>query len=68
MTLNPNDVRISQTWANFILFIQREVPFGEVKIKLVGGEPVKLLTKTRDIRFDKVETLPRYSPTVDDIP
>jgi len=66
--LNPNDVKISQTWANFMLFVQREVPFGDIKIRIVNGEPVEPLEWRRKIRFDKVETLPQYSTTVNDTP
>ena len=34
-------IQVSDAWANFILFVQREVPFGEVKIKVVNGEPIE---------------------------
>jgi len=68
MTLNPNDVKVTKNWANFMLFVQREVPFGDIKVKFVNGEPIEPIEWRRKIRFDKVETLPKYSPAIDNEP
>lgn len=52
------DVRIPGSWVRFISYCQTEIPHGDMKIKVVNGQPVKLLESKPDIRFDKDSAIP----------
>ena len=50
---------ITVAWANFISFAKTQCPHGHIDIRIVNGEPNKLIKFERDIRFDKVDTIPK---------
>ena len=53
-------LKISTAWANFILYCQKVVPYGDIKIRIVNGEPRDLLSTDRKIKFDQPQTLPSW--------
>ena len=52
------EARVTPAWLRFILFCQKEIPHGEVKVQIVSGEPTKLIDFKRAIRFDKEGSVP----------
>jgi len=52
------ELKVTHAWANLILYCKREIPHGDIHIKIVNGQPTKLLDQKKDIRFDKPNTLP----------
>ncbi len=55
---NASDVRAPLSWIRFVRFCQLEIPFGTVGVRLVAGQPTILLKSKREVRFDKMETIP----------
>lgn len=53
------EIRVTIPWLNLIVFCQDEVPYGEVTVKIVNGQPTLLVRSQRDIRFDKDDTIPK---------
>jgi len=49
------EVRISESWINFIQWSKNNIPNGQICFTIANGEPVKLITKYTEtnIRFDK---------------
>ena len=52
------EAKITDAWKRFILYCQREVPHGEVRVQIVSGEPTRLLDLKKAIRFDKEDSIP----------
>ena len=52
------ELRITHTWANFILYCRRYLKYGEIRVRIVNGEPTEPLDEKAKRRFDKPETLP----------
>ena len=50
---------ITAAWANFISFAKTQCPHGHIDVRIVNGEPNKMLNCERDIRFDKPDTIPK---------
>jgi len=53
VAMDTREVVVSPSWIRFIRFCKTKVPNGDIKIKIVNGEPTRLLEKKEDIRFDK---------------
>ena len=51
--------KIPASWLRLIQYCQTELPHGELKVRIVNGEPTALLEAHRAIRFDKSETIPK---------
>ena len=59
MTQKPQKgYKLTDNWRRFILFVYRSCPNGIVSIKVVEGQPYKLIDAKRDIRFDKDGDIP----------
>ena len=43
------------------MFVKREVPHGELSIKVVNGEAVEVVSFKRKIRLDKADSLGQVS-------
>ena len=54
----PVEIHVTEAWIRFIRYCQTELPHGEVKVKIVNGDPTQLLGFSRSVRFDKPETIP----------
>lgn len=52
------EIRLTQSWTEFIRFCQAEAPYSDVTVKIVNGNPTKLISFKRDVRFDRKETIP----------
>ena len=50
---------ITVAWANFVSFVKTQCPHGEISVTVTNGEPNKLLNVNRDIRFGKIDTIPK---------
>ena len=49
----PIVVKVTEPWKRFIVFCQHEFPEGEVRVRIVAGQPCELLEAKRKIRFDR---------------
>ena len=58
----PGEIKVSESWLRLIRWCLLECPHGEIKVKIVNGEPTTLLESRRNIRFDKPLTI---SPKID---
>jgi hypothetical protein len=47
------NIRVSESWVNLVFWCQNEMPNGEIKVKIVNGQPTELLEKKERVRFDK---------------
>ena len=56
------DVRVHEYWINLIQWCQSSFVSGELEIRLVGGQPIELISAKQDVRFDKPETIPNGIP------
>ena len=52
------EINVTDAWIRFIRYCKIKIPHGEVTIRIVNGEPQKLVSATPNIRFDKQSTLP----------
>lgn len=52
------ELKISTAWANLMLYARTEIRHGQIKIKIVNGQPTELLEEKKNVRFDKPDTLP----------
>ena len=52
------EIRISQSWVRLVRFCQAEFPNGDLKVRIVNGQPTELLEQKPRIRFDKEVTIP----------
>ncbi len=57
------EIRVSKPWLRFIYYCQKTVPNGDVGVKIVKGQPSKLSTAMRDIRFDRDYDFPEIDPS-----
>ena len=59
-TIEPEfvEMRVSRNWIRFISFCRDQCPHGNVNVRILNGEPTKLVDVKREIRFDKSETIP----------
>jgi len=46
-------ITVSNSWKRFIFFCQNEIPYGDVSVRIVNGEPTDLLECNPKVRFDK---------------
>ena len=46
-------IRVTKNWIRLIRYVQVNIPFGSVNIKIDHAQPTKLLDYKQDIRFDK---------------
>ena len=53
-----NSTTLTPTWQNFINFLDTDFRDGELTIRVVGGQPIKVVGGKRDIRFDKERISP----------
>ncbi len=56
------DVRVTEAWVNFINWCQQTAPYADIAIRIVNGQPTKLISCTPDIRFDKQASIPQGLP------
>ncbi len=47
------NIRVSMSWLNLITFCQGSLPYGDISVKIVNGQPTELLDKKEKIRFDR---------------
>lgn len=52
------EIRISQSWVRLVRFCQVEFPHGDLKVRIVNGQPTELVEAKRKIRFDKEQSIP----------
>ena len=52
------EIRIPESWINVVRYCQEQIPFGDIKIRIVNGAPTELLESKPKIRFDQELTLP----------
>ncbi len=65
--LDSLDIPISDSWRRLIVFAQKEVPHGEMSIKVVNGEAVEVLSFKRKIRLDRADALGAMSNVGPDV-
>ena len=56
------EVRVHESWINLVVYCRDQMPFGDIKIKIVDGRPTTLLEQRPSIRFDKVQSVPAVAP------
>ena len=47
------EIRIHESWINLVRYCQDQIPFGDIKIRIVNGQPTELLEAKAKVRFDK---------------
>ena len=47
------EIRIPESWINVVRYCQEELPFGDIKIRIVNGAPTELVESRPRIRFDR---------------
>ncbi len=52
------EVRVSKAWIRFIRYCQVELPHGEIRVRIVNGQPYDLLDYKRKLNFSREETIP----------
>jgi len=52
------EIRISESWINFIAYCQEKFPHGDITIRIVNAQPTDLLDQKPRVRFDKPSTIP----------
>ena len=52
------EVRIHESWINLVRYCQEQIPFGDIKIRIVNGQPTELLESRPRVRFDKLPSIP----------
>jgi len=52
------EVRVHESWINLVQYCRDQMPFGDIKIRIVNGQPTQLLEQKPSIRFDKQGTIP----------
>ena len=52
-------IKISDAWIRFIKYCQQRLPYGDIKVRIVNGEPTDLLEEKEKIRFDRETTIPK---------
>ena len=52
------EIRIHESWINLVRYCQEQIPFGDIKIRIVNGQPTQLLEQKPTVRFDKRPTIP----------
>lgn len=51
--ITVKDIRVTVAWLRFIRYCQNWLPFGDIEIQIVNGEPKRRLGETSDVRFDR---------------
>ena len=57
------EIRIPESWINVIRYCQEQLPFGDIRIRIVNGAPTELLESHPRVRFDRSATIPN-SPII----
>ena len=52
------EIRVHESWINLVSWCQNQMPFGDIKIRIVNGQPTELLEQRAKIRFDKNVSIP----------
>ena len=52
------EIRIHESWINLVRYCQEQIPFGDIKIRIVNGQPTELLESRPRVRFDKAPSIP----------
>ena len=52
------EVRVHESWINLVQYCRDQIPFGDIKIRIVNGQPTELLEQKAKIRFDKQSSIP----------
>lgn len=47
------EIQVSKNWLRLIRYCQVELPHGEIKIRIVNGQPTDLIEEKRKRRFDR---------------
>ena len=55
---NPNDIQVTEAWSNFIQYCRTKMPYGDIKVRIVNGEPTERLEEKSRVRFDRPYTIP----------
>ena len=54
----PSEIKVTEAWLRLIRFCIMELPHGEIRVRIINGEPATLIDYRRNIRFDKPGTIP----------
>ncbi len=46
------NIKVSDAWRRLIVYCETKLPFGDLTIKIVNGEPTSLVDFKPNIRFD----------------
>ena len=57
---------ITESWKRLIQYTKNVVPFGEISVQIVNGEPLLLISARRSIRFDRDEGTPSLPSILED--
>ena len=52
------EVRVHESWINLVQYCRDQIPFGDIKIRIVNGQPTDLLESKPRVRFDKQPSIP----------
>ena len=52
------EIRVHESWINLVHWCQEQMPYGDIKIRIVNGQPTELLEQKARVRFDKQVTVP----------
>ena len=47
------EVRVHESWINLVRYCQTQIPYGDIKIRIVDGRPTELLEERQKVRFDR---------------
>jgi len=52
------EVRVHQSWINLVQYCRDQIPYGDITIRIVNGQPTELISSNPKVRFDKQSTIP----------
>ena len=52
------EVRVHESWINLVQYCRDQLPYGDIKLRIVNGQPTELLEQKAKIRFDKQPSIP----------
>ena len=62
LSSTQTEVKVTPAWIRLVRYCHSTMPHGDLKVKIVNGEPTKLLETKPDYRFDKPGMLPNELP------
>lgn len=52
------EVRVHESWINLVNWCQTQMPYGDIEIRIVNGQPTERLSYHPKVRFDKKGSIP----------